>query len=112
MRTACGRREPFDVSTIVLAANGHMGAVIHLCRHAVDPREALAEVSAERAGSLFGLTDREREVLAELCRGASTSAIAATLGLAETTVRNHIQRVLEKLDVHSRAEAVARVFRT
>lgn len=54
------------------------------------------------------LSPREREVLAELSRGATTAAIATTLVIAESTVKTHIHHILEKLDASNRAEAVAR----
>lgn len=57
------------------------------------------------------LTTREREVLACLAEGASTSTIAETLEISPVTVRNHIQRVLSKLDAHSRLEAVSMSIR-
>jgi PAS domain S-box-containing protein len=57
------------------------------------------------AGS--GLTPRQREVLALLAEGASTTQIATTLGLAEETVRNHIRQLLRRLGVHTRLAAVA-----
>lgn len=52
------------------------------------------------------LTGREREVLRQLAAGASTDAIARKLFISPTTVRNHIQNILEHLGVHSRLEAV------
>lgn len=54
------------------------------------------------------LSPREQEVLAELARGATTADIAATLIIAESTVKTHIHHILEKLDASNRAEAVAR----
>lgn len=55
----------------------------------------------------FGLTGRECEVLARLCRGDSTARIAETLGMRLATARSHVQNVLLKLGVHSRLAAVA-----
>ena len=52
------------------------------------------------------LTAREVEVLRLLAEGHGTDALARKLGLREVTVRNHIQRLLAKLGVHSRLEAV------
>jgi PAS domain S-box-containing protein len=57
------------------------------------------------------LTPRQREVLALLGEGASTTQIATTLGLAEETVRNHIRQLLRRLGVHSRLAAVAHARR-
>jgi DNA-binding NarL/FixJ family response regulator len=54
------------------------------------------------------LTDREREVLEEIARGASNAAIANRLGISVKTVRNHVSTVLGKLMVVDRAEAIVR----
>ena len=53
------------------------------------------------------LTNREWEVLDLLCAGASTREIAATLKLTDHTVYGHIKRLLRKLGVRSRAEAIS-----
>jgi DNA-binding CsgD family transcriptional regulator len=54
-----------------------------------------------------GLTPRQVEVLRLLARGLSTREIAAQLGIADETARNHIRGLLRGLGVHSRLEAVA-----
>jgi PAS domain S-box-containing protein len=56
--------------------------------------------------TVVDLTEREIQVLRLLARGADTEAIASQLVIDRSTVRNHIQRILHKLDVHSRLEAV------
>ena len=56
------------------------------------------------------LTDREREVLALLAQGLNTNDIAKSLSISSSTVRNHVQNILNKLQVHSRLEAVAYAF--
>jgi DNA-binding NarL/FixJ family response regulator len=53
------------------------------------------------------LTDREREVLDLVARGSDNVSIARRLFLSEKTVRNHVSACLTKLQVASRAEAVA-----
>ncbi len=53
------------------------------------------------------LTPRERQILALLRRGYANARIAFELDVSEKTVRNHITRLYEKLDIHSRAEAIA-----
>jgi DNA-binding NarL/FixJ family response regulator len=58
-----------------------------------------------------GLTQREQQVLQLLARGLTQHAIAAELHISGKTVAAHIQRILVKLDVHSRAEAVAYAYR-
>lgn len=53
------------------------------------------------------LTSRERQCLALLVDGASTSRIARELGVSSVTVRSHIRSVFAKLGVHSRLEAAS-----
>jgi two-component system nitrate/nitrite response regulator NarL len=57
------------------------------------------------------LTPREREVLARLVRGESTTSMARSMGVRLSTIRTHIDSVLIKLGVHSRLEAVAYAVR-
>lgn len=59
----------------------------------------------------FVLTGRERDVLRLLARGASTGEMAGELGISATTVRNHIQHLLEKLKAHNRLQAVSVALR-
>lgn len=54
------------------------------------------------------LTDPEKEVLLQLARGKSYTAIGKELFLSVDGVRYHIRHIYEKLQVHSRAEAVAK----
>lgn len=54
-----------------------------------------------------GLTPRQREALALLASGHSTTGIAQALGVSTVTARNHVGACLRKLDCHSRIEAVA-----
>lgn len=56
------------------------------------------------------LTSREAEVLWEAVIGEDYHEIAQALGISGTTVRNHLQRVLEKLGVHSTRKAVLRAL--
>jgi DNA-binding NarL/FixJ family response regulator len=58
----------------------------------------------------FGLTRRELEVLQQLGSGKRAPEIAAELGISPKTVSSHIQSIFRKLDVHSRAQAVARAY--
>ena len=59
-----------------------------------------------------GLTAREQDVLVRMAAGSSNRGIAAELGIEYTTVRGHVQAILEKLGARSRFEAVARAYRS
>jgi DNA-binding NarL/FixJ family response regulator len=59
----------------------------------------------------YELTAREKEVLKMLASGLDQRQIARELVISEKTVETHIQRVLSKLGVHSRAQAVAAAHR-
>ena len=57
------------------------------------------------------LTDREMEVLRQVAKGASNRDIARELYISENTVKNHVRNILEKLQLHSRMEAVVYAVR-
>jgi two-component system nitrate/nitrite response regulator NarL len=54
---------------------------------------------------IHSLSPREREILDHITRGASNKEIARALGIAETTVKIHVQHILRKLDLDSRVQA-------
>lgn len=53
------------------------------------------------------LTEREQEVLAAVARGERSKEVAARLGISERTVKAHLASIYQKLDVDSRAAAIA-----
>ena len=67
----------------------------------------LVEVTARRSPFTGpSLTPREREVLDRLAAGQSNRAISQSLGISENTVKNHVRKILEKLQATSRVDAV------
>ena len=66
-----------------------------------------ASAAREIMGDPFGLTARERQVLALVARGATNREIGAELFMAEKTASVHVSRILAKLDVRSRTQAAA-----
>jgi two-component system nitrate/nitrite response regulator NarL len=59
--------------------------------------------------SSLDLTTRERQIVDCIDRGMSNKEIAAEFGIEVATVKNHVHNMLEKLQVHRRGEAAARV---
>jgi DNA-binding CsgD family transcriptional regulator len=57
----------------------------------------------------FGLTQSEIAVVRELASGAGTRSIGLRLHISHETVRTHLKRIYEKMDVHSRVELLARM---
>lgn len=102
LEDADGSAKLIEVSTIVLGDERGVAGIIHLVRE-----EGRVDAPPESEPSISSLTRRERQILGCLCSGQSTIAMAHSLEISRTTVRNHVQHVLEKLAVHSRAEAIA-----
>lgn len=57
------------------------------------------------------LTDREREVLDQLCKGKSYKMVADALSITHDTVRHHIKNIYKKLEVHSVSEAILKTMK-
>lgn len=66
---------------------------------------ATGNVQATPVLALAALSPRELDILRGIVRGESNKEIARRLGIAETTVKAHVQHVLRKLDVSSRVQA-------
>jgi DNA-binding NarL/FixJ family response regulator len=72
-----------------------------------EPADGAGAGPAEPDEEPFGLTPRERQVLALVARGSTNREIGLELHMAEKTASVHVSRILAKLDVRSRTEAAA-----
>jgi NarL family two-component system response regulator YdfI len=88
----------------------HAEVMARLLTHTVPGvRTQASDASAALAAGLE-LTEREREVLTYVARGARSKEIAAQLGISTRTVTAHLTSIFTKLQVDSRASAVARAM--
>jgi len=89
--------------------------------HSPNPLESSADQQMNRHFNAAGytapdrpsvtLSGREIEVLTLLAEGLSTKSLAQKLEISHFTARNHIQNILVKLDLHSKAQAVSYAFK-
>ena len=127
VRTKGGAETWLNLSTVVVPARtGELSTLVHLFREVTREHDLLriarefAHVVSEHTPGpdssrspshsshsiAVELTRRERQILALLTSGVSTCSIAEELRISPRTVRNHVNNILVKLDVHSRLEAV------
>ena len=90
-------------------AVGAPSATRRLLEHVV-PR--LPDTPGREDPRLDVLTDREREVLVEIAKGATNAEIASNLFMAEGTVKTHVGRLLSKLGARDRVNLVLIAFET
>lgn len=115
-RARSGAMMPLDVVIVRFTLRSSKRLLLaHIVRNAIEApmpvqpaslaKESVRDIRARE------LTSRELEILGRLARCQSSSTIARELGISPLTTRNHIQHVFEKLEVHSRSEAVALAYR-
>jgi len=100
------------VAAIVRAMRGESvvapemtGKLVAAYRGAAGGAGTAPAAAAPAASPIDQLSPREQEILRGIARGASNKEIGRSLGIAETTVKIHVQHVLRKLDVASRVQA-------
>ena len=120
METGSGARKTLEVSLFAIPSyHPALSTVVHVLRNGKRKASALERGLAKEAdgreplwpmetkdGQPIDLTAREKEILRCLARGMPTAAIGKELFIAPVTVRNHVQNILQKLDVHTKLAAV------
>ena len=118
--TGKGSRKEIEVSLFAIPSyHPALSTLVHVLREGKKKPTALERGLAEhaeireplwpmetRAGQPIDLTSREKEILRCLAEGLPTAAIGKRLFISPVTVRNHIQNILHKLDVHTKLAAV------
>jgi DNA-binding CsgD family transcriptional regulator len=99
--------EPFDPESRLARALEALGAR----RAEGAPHHETPAMLAPERGVEPPLTTREKQILELVARGLQNKEIAQELSISLATVRNHVHNILDKLDVHSKLEAVSLAFR-
>jgi len=98
-----------DVQELLAAVRSAVRGEIYLQPHAL--RSLVGDflrraANGEDSSRLDGLTDREREVVRLIAQGRTAAEIASELGLSPHTIASHRERIMTKLDLHSKAAIV------
>lgn len=91
---------------IAVLALGFIALGIWVGRRLTPQPRAAAFERNEAAIRSLGLTERECEILSRLASGESNKEMARTLGISPNTVKTHVSRVFEKLEVRKRVAAI------
>ncbi|MGH3778866.1 MAG: response regulator [Pseudonocardiaceae bacterium] len=83
-----------------------------VARRLIDEFAARPEPHTPTPAEMARLTPREREVLSLMSRGLSNADVAVELFISEATVKTHLARVMMKLGVREKAQAVAAAYQT
>lgn len=89
-------------------------ALLNAIRRVAQGQQCLPPDIAQRLKNRLAepeITPREREILTLVTRGNANKEIAATLGISEDTVKQHVSRILVKLKANDRAQATAEAIR-
>jgi DNA-binding NarL/FixJ family response regulator len=105
--------QPADlVSSLRAVASGDAVVAPSVTRRLLDRFLGAAGGQLRDPGVLDALTDRETEVLGLIAKGLSNTEIAGKLYLSEATVKTHVGRILAKLGLRDRVQAVVLAYET
>ena len=99
------------ISAVRIVARGDAMLAPEVTRRLLD-RFAARPGNTRRPDLLDLLTDREQQILRLLAAGSSNAEIARQLFLGEATVKTHVSRVLSKLNLRDRVQAVVYAYET
>ncbi len=98
------------VAAVRATARGEAQVAPEIVRRMVDEFVRRPPPGATKPPGLDELTDRELDVLKRMARGLSNAEIAAELFLSEATIRTHVGRILAKLHLRDRTQAVVAAY--
>ena len=94
------------IEAVRRASNGEVLIPVELFARAIARQRGVATKKREREQLLAEFTPRELDILHLLAEGLDTNAMSDRLGIAPHTVEWHVRHVIEKLQVHSKLQAV------
>lgn len=100
------------ISALRSVAGGDAVVSPAVTRRLLDRFVGTGAVAPRDESALEALTEREREVLVHVAKGLSNTEIAGELFLSEATVKTHVGRILTKLDLRDRVQAVVLAYET
>jgi DNA-binding NarL/FixJ family response regulator len=98
------------VQAVRVVASGDALLAPTVTRRLIEQFVRTAPVASSERARLDELTEREREVLTLVARGLSNTEIAGALFIAEQTVKTHVSKILAKLGVRDRVQAVVTAY--
>jgi len=102
---------PAELATAIRACHaGEMMFAASVTRRLVDAYVRHAPATNRLPARLTALTDRELEVFLAISQGMSNAEIGAELFMGEATVKTHVTRILAKLDLRDRVQAVVLAY--
>src|SRR5262245_18919264 len=94
------------IKAIRVVAEGDSLLAPSVTRRLIEEFAKRPERAPKKTAQLDSLTERERDVLAELARGLTNAEIASRLHVSDTTVKTHVAHLLDKLQLRDRVQAV------
>jgi RNA polymerase sigma factor (sigma-70 family) len=100
------------VASVRMVAAGDALLAPSITRRLIERFARSDEAATVVPRDLSALTAREREVLVLMARGLSNGELAERLSLSEATVKTHVARILSKLEIRDRVQAVVLAYET